>query len=1070
MTIVTKLVLIVDDCLEDRETYRRYLLRDKQQTYRILEAETGKQALELCRQQFPDVILLDYLLPDKDGLELLNELKTLLGKTNLPVIILTGQGNEQIAVQAMKSGAADYLVKRNTTSTRLDVAIQNVLENTRLSRQLEESEARFAATFNQAAVGIAHVGLDGKLLLVNQRLCDLVGYTREKLLRQRLQGITHPADLNIDLDDVRQMLVGKIQTYSVEKRYICQDNKQVWINLTVSLVRKASGEPEYFICVFQDITQSKQLAEDLHRREQQFSTLVENSPNVIFQLDRDLRHMYISSSVMDEFGITTQQFLGKTGRELGLPADVCDMFEAACHQAIASKEVTQVEYSIADKHFISHIISELGEDGVFVSLMGITEDVSARKQAEFTLKQQIRQEHLLSDIAQDIRRSLDLNEVLSSTVQRVRQFLNTDRVIIFRFRPDWQGDVIKESVGAEWTPILSTTIFDPCFSDRYIEPYRQGRITTMDDIDRADLKPCYIELLKSFQVKANLVVPILQEENLWGLLIAQHCSAPHQWQPGEIAMLRRLSTQVSIAIQQAELYHHLQTELADRKLAEQKIREQAKLLDIVSDAIFVRDLNHHILYWNQGAEQMYGYLASEAVGQKANELWQEDAAQIAEIIQTVLEQGEWRGEIRKVTRSGRKIIVAGRWTLLRDESGNPQKILVVNTDITDKKQIEQQFYRAQRLESLGTLASGIAHDLNNILTPMLAVAQLLPLKFPNINEQNQRLLKILEINSKRGAQLVKQITAFARGAEGKRVPLQPRHLLKEIEQVIKSTFPKSIEICIDLATANLSTILADPTQIHQVLMNLCVNALDAMPDSGTLTISADNFHVDASHARMNLEAKVGEYVVITVSDTGCGIPQELLERIFDPFFTTKELGKGTGLGLSTVIGIIKNHSGFIKVHSELGIGSQFQVYLSAIDTSATEEADDSQILARGNGELILVVDDEVFIQDVAKTSLKEFNYRVMIASDGIEALLLYAQHKTEISVVLMDIQIPSLDGLQAIRVLQQINPSVKIIVISGLRSNQQLLDAKNINVQAFLSKPYTIQELINTLKQVLSAS
>jgi two-component system, cell cycle sensor histidine kinase and response regulator CckA len=435
----------------------------------------------------------------------------------------------------------------------------------------------------------------------------------------------------------------------------------------------------------------------------------------------------------------------------------------------------------------------------------------------------------------------------------------------------------------------------------------------------------------------------------------------------------------------------------------------------------------------------------------------------------VLDQGEWRGEIRKVTRPGKEIIVAARWTLLRDESGNPQKILVVNSDITEKKQVEQQFYRAQRLESLGTLASGIAHDLNNILTPLLTIAQLLPLKFPNVNEQNQRLLKILEINSKRGAELVKQITAFARGAEGKRVHLQPRHLLKEIEQVIKSTFPKSIEICIDLVTTNLSTVLADPTQIHQVLMNLCVNALDAMPDGGTLTISADNFHVDASHARTNLEAKVGDYVVITVSDTGCGIPQELLERIFDPFFTTKELGKGTGLGLSTVIGIIKNHGGFIKVHSELENGSQFQVYLSAIDTSATAEADDSQILVRGNGELILIVDDEAFIRDVAKTSLEEFNYKVVIASDGIEALLLYAQHKTEISVVLMDIQMPSLDGLQAIRVLQQINPSVKIIVISGLRSNQQLLDAKGINVQAFLSKPYTIKELIDTLKLVLSA-
>nr|WP_272898079.1 PAS domain-containing sensor histidine kinase [Chlorogloeopsis fritschii] len=508
--------------------------------------------------------------------------------------------------------------------------------------------------------------------------------------------------------------------------------------------------------------------------------------------------------------------------------------------------------------------------------------------------------------------------------------------------------------------------------------------------------------------------------------------------------------------------------ITDRKLAQEKIKEQAALLDVTTDAIFVRDLECRVLYWNSGAERLYGWQAAEVLGKNCCDfLYKQISPSVEEALKTVVEQGEWHGELNKITKSGQEIVVETSWTLMRDEAGKPKSILSVDTNITEKKQLQAQFYRAQRLESLGTLASGIAHDLNNILTPILTVAQLLPLKFPNLDEKNRQLLTILEDNSKRGAELVKQITAFARGAEGKRVPLQPRHLLKEIEQVIKSTFPKSIEICIHIPTPNLWTVLADPTQIHQVLMNLCVNARDAMPNGGTLSISAQNFHVDENYTRMNLEAKEGNYVLITVSDTGCGMAPELLERIFEPFFTTKEPGKGTGLGLSTLIGIIKNHGGFVKVYSEVGKGSQFQVYLSAIDTLVTQETDDSQTV-RGNGELILVVDDEAYIREITKTSLEDFNYRVLIASDGTGAFSLYAQHQNEITLVLIDIQMPSIDGFQAIRILQKMNPSIKIIAFSGLASNQKLLEASGINVQAFLSKPYTIKELLQTIQGVLS--
>jgi signal transduction histidine kinase len=388
---------------------------------------------------------------------------------------------------------------------------------------------------------------------------------------------------------------------------------------------------------------------------------------------------------------------------------------------------------------------------------------------------------------------------------------------------------------------------------------------------------------------------------------------------------------------------------------------------------------------------------------------------------------------------------------------------------TEKKQLEAQLLRVQRLESLGTLASGIAHDFNNILTPILAAAQLIPLKLPNLDPQNLELLRLIEESTKRGADLVKQILAFARGAEGKRVPLQVRHLLSEVLKVVRQTFPKAITITTNIPSINLWTVSADATQLHQVFMNLCVNARDAMPDGGALSLTAANQLVDETYTRMSLEAHIGSYVTITVSDTGMGIPAALIDRIFDPFFTTKEQGKGTGLGLSTVLGIVKSHSGFIQVYSEIGSGTQFKVYLPAIaDTDITQE--EEKPLLSGHQELILIVDDEPLIRQVAQTVLETHNYRTILASDGIEAIAVYAQHKNEISAVLMDMMMPSMDGMAAIRALQKLNPKINVIATSGLTSNAQLTVERGIDVKAFLPKPYTAKDLLDVLQRVLRIS
>jgi two-component system, cell cycle sensor histidine kinase and response regulator CckA len=501
----------------------------------------------------------------------------------------------------------------------------------------------------------------------------------------------------------------------------------------------------------------------------------------------------------------------------------------------------------------------------------------------------------------------------------------------------------------------------------------------------------------------------------------------------------------------------------ERKQTQQKISEQAALLDVATDAIFVRDLDNKILFWNKAAERLYDCPASHAIGKQTSDIWQEKSLlKLQEALKSLVTNGSWEGELTQITKSGKNITVESRWTLVHDFNKKSQSILVVNTDITQKKLLEAQFLRAQRLESIGTLASGIAHDLNNVLAPILMTAQLLETQLHD--ERSKRLLPILITNAKRGANLVKQVLSFTRGIEGDRTLMQLKHLIREIEQVVKETFPKSIEVN-TLLPQNLWTVSGDATQLHQVIMNLCVNARDAMPDGGTLRIRAENLLIDENYVRMNLDARVGSYIVITVADTGIGIPQEILDRIFEPFFTTKELGKGTGLGLSTVLGIVKSHGGFINVSSEVGRGSQFQVYLPAQESRETIDREEVE-LPKGNGELILVVDDEVSIRDITKISLESHNYQAITACDGIEAIALYAEYRDKISLVLTDMAMPSMDGLTTIRTLKKINPAVKIIAISGLASTDKINAANDIGIKAFLSKPFTAKQLLQTISTV----
>lgn len=1077
------LVLIVDD-KEENLCYLQVLLEAK--GYRTLIAHHGAEALVKARQQRPDVVISDLLMPVMDGYTLLRHWKSDPALKDLPFIVYTATYTEPADEKlALDLGADAFILKptepedfvnqlslimaaRQAPSSKLppppeddNPELLKVYSQT-LIRKLEEktlqledankalqkdlaerlgveSSLRDSQATMAAAQQIAHFGsweLDlnaegspenySRALRWSDETYRIAGYEPGSTeVSSRLFFTLVPEDDHAKVREAIRHAIERRESYSVVHRLVRPNGEERIIHETARLFYdEPTGRPVKMIGTVHDVTDQHRAAEALARSEQEQRKLAQQldlertrlvAAQTVAQMgswETDTTTLEVSWSEQTHrifetdphtFHPTHQGFL-----QFVHPEDRERVDNAFAH-SFSRGEAQEIHHRIImpdrrEKHVIERWQVFHDPVGCPVRAIGTVQDVTERRLAEAELQ---RTHNLLQAVADGVPDAVFVKDL-------------EGRYLLFnQGAANLVGRQISEVIGLD-----DTTLFDP----------EGARVIAENDLS----------VIESGE--ARIAEEVLTAAGVTRTFLAT--KAPYRDAQGNIIGVIGISRDIT-----------------ERKQNEQRLYEHATLLERARDAIVVRDLDHRILYWNQGAQRIYGWAAEEVLGRSIKELLYQDPMPFIVATAAVIENGEWTGEIDQFNRDGKPVTIEGRWTLLRDDTGCPKSILAINTDVTERKLLEQQFFRAQRMDSIGTLAGGIAHDLNNVLSPILMSVELLRLQ--EKNERRLAIISTIEASAKRGAAMVQQVLSFARGVESQKVELSASRLLQEAEKIANETFFKTITIRCQIPE-DLWTVTGDPTQLHQVLLNLCVNARDAMPSGGILSLSAKNLVVDESYASMNIGARTGPHVVLQVEDNGSGMPPEVVERIFEPFYTTKEIGKGTGLGLSTTLAIIKSHGGFVRVDSDVGIGTKFRVFIPANPgTTVTTEVQETQQPPQGKGELVLVVDDETMVREITKETLESFGYGVLLAADGAEAVSIFAARSTEISLVLTDMMMPVMDGPATIQVLRRINPAVKIIAASGMNVTSMVAKAANAGVRHFLPKPYTSETLLIKLRQVL---
>ena len=506
---------------------------------------------------------------------------------------------------------------------------------------------------------------------------------------------------------------------------------------------------------------------------------------------------------------------------------------------------------------------------------------------------------------------------------------------------------------------------------------------------------------------------------------------------------------------------------AERALVESELNYRS-LFQESRDAVVITSREGRLIDANHAFMELFGFTEEEIRDMDILTLYPNPDMR-KEFRRDIEQAGSLKDyEVKRRRKDGTEIDCLLSATVRRDDEGNIIGYQGIIRDITHRKSLEKQLLQAQKMEALGTLAGGIAHDFNNLLQVTMGYSELLLLERKETDPQYDDLRKIFEA-ARTGADLVKRLLAFSRQTESKQRPINLNHQIEQARKILRRTIPRMIEIELGLSHS-LSAINADPTQMEQLIMNLALNARDAMPEGGKLTISTKNTTLDDEYCSAHLGAVPGDHVLLTISDTGSGMDKETLANIFDPFFTTKAVGRGTGLGLAVVHGIVQQHGGHIICESEPGKGTTFRICFPKFDRerSAPETTVEPIRFPRGT-ETVLLVDDEDFVRDFGERILSRYGYKVLAARNGKEALEIYRKEKTNISLVILDLIMPEMGGKQCIKELLEINPQAKVLLASGYESGDSPLDPSQVGAAGFVRKPFNVAQILQNVRQIIDS-
>jgi two-component system, cell cycle sensor histidine kinase and response regulator CckA len=767
----------------------------------------------------------------------------------------------------------------------------------------------------------------------------------------------------------------------------------------------------------------KQAEEEIRKRQEYLEAVLREAPDAIVTLDASQHILEWNPGAEKMFGYTRGEAVGKKLDDLVTAPEVVDEAKAITEKVLAGQHISPVEAIRYRKDGTPVDVIVAGSpiqiEGELHGAVGVYTDITDRKRAEEALREG--------------------EEKFRLTVESAPDLVTISRIEDGRYL--YVNNGFCRLTGYSREEVIGKTPFD-------LGLY----------LDRAD-RSLFINILKGkgsvdayelqFRVKSGQVLDLLLS--------------------GRVFRYGKEDCLVAVT-----------KDITQFKEAQRKIRESEKryrdLFNSVSDLIYTQDLEGRFLSANRAMMEIFGREPEELIGRNTTDFMKPELRSLfyTEYIEGIKKQGHYEGVTAYLARDGRKVYIEYRSKLITPEEGEPY-VTGIGRDVTERilaereiKKLNTQMLQAQKMEAVGTLAGGIAHDFNNLLQGILGYTQVL-LMGKHGNDSDNEKLEQIEKTAYRASQLTRQLLAFSRKGESNPRPLDLNQEVKQVWTLLERTIPKMITLELHLEEP-LDVIHADPVQLEQVIMNLAVNARDAMPDGGKLVVETQNVTLDEEYCDAHLGATPGRKVLLSISDTGQGMDKRTLGHIFEPFFTTKGVGNGTGLGLAMVYGTIKSHGGYIMCHSEPGEGTTFKIYWPVREgeqvQTETETKAYAAIPAEGS-ETILLVDDEEMLRDIGKDILEQFGYAVLLASDGESALELYRENQKDISLIILDIVMPGMGGKKCLEEILKVNPQAKVVIASGYSIDGSAKEILEGGAKAFIRKPYELKQMLGEVRKVL---